>query len=97
MDLHAPHGLLDFDRLPSDCGYYDGVHTIPYRSYYSKNIKNMFVAGRNISAIKLEMANTRIIGCCALGGEAVGIAASMCIKYCCTPRELVVNRHIGEL
>ena len=41
MDLNAPHGLLDFDRLPSDCGYYDGVYTIPYRSYYSKNIKNI--------------------------------------------------------
>ncbi len=95
VDLHAPHGLLDFDRLPSDCGCYDGVYTIPYRSYYSKN---MLMAGRNISATKLGMASTRIIGCCALGGEAVGIAAaSLCIKYCCTPRELSSNRHIVEL
>lgn len=97
VDLHTPHGLLDFDRLPSDCGYYDGVYTIPYRSYYSKNIKNMFMAGRNISATKLGMASTRIIGCCAIGGEAVGIAAAMCVKHNCGPRELLENGYIGEL
>lgn len=39
VDLHAPHGLLDFNLLPSDCNFYDGVYTIPYRSYYSKILR----------------------------------------------------------
>lgn len=95
VDLHAPHGLLDFDRLPSDCNFYRGVYTIPYRSYYSKNIKNLFMAGRDISTSKLGLASTRIIGCCAIGGEAVGIAAALCKKYSCNPRELMP--HIREL
>ncbi|MBR5616272.1 MAG: FAD-dependent oxidoreductase, partial [Clostridia bacterium] len=95
VDLHAPHGLLDFDRLPSDCNFYRGVYTIPYRSYYSRNIKNLFMAGRDISTTKLGLASTRIIGCCAIGGEAVGIAAALCKKYDCNPRELMP--HIGEL
>jgi len=95
VDLHAPHGLLDFDRLPSDCNFYRGVYTIPYRSYYSKNIKNLFMAGRDISTTKLGLASTRIIGCCAIGGEAVGIAAALCKKYGCNPRELMP--HIKEL
>lgn len=95
VDLHAPHGLLDFDRLPSDCNFYSGVYTIPYRSYYSKNIKNLFMAGRDISTTKLGLASTRIIGCCAIGGEAVGIAAALCKKYHCNPRELMP--HIREL
>lgn len=96
VDLHAPHGLLDFDRLPSDCSYFLGIYTIPYRSYYSKNIRNLFMAGRNISASKLGMCSTRIIGTCAIGGEAVGIAAALCSKYGCQPRELAPG-HIEEL
>lgn len=95
VDLHAPHGLLDFNLLPSDCNFYDGVYTIPYRSYYSKNIKNLYMAGRDISTTRLGLASTRIIGCCAIGGEAVGIAAALCNKYVCDPRELAP--HVKEL
>ena len=95
VDLHAPHGLLDFQLLPSDCNFYDGVYTIPYRSYYSKNIKNLYMAGRDISTTRLGLASTRIIGCCAIGGEAVGIAAALCKKYDCDPRELAP--HVKEL
>ncbi len=96
VDLHCPNGLLDTHIMPSgDCRFYDGVYTIPYRSYYSKNIDNLFMAGRNISATKLGMCSTRIIGCCAVGGQAVGAAAALCTKYSCTPRELLTK--VGEL
>ena len=95
VDLHAPHGLLDFDKLPSNCSFYEGVYGIPYRSYYSKNIQNLMMAGRNISTSRLGLASTRIIGCCAIGGQAVGIAAALCTRYQCTPREL--KPHIREL
>ena len=53
------------------------------------------MAGRNISATKLGMCSTRIIGCCAIGGQAVGAAAALCKKYDCMPREL--SSHIKEL
>ena len=53
------------------------------------------MAGRDISTTKLGLASTRIIGCCAIGGEAVGIAAALCKKYGCNPRELMP--HIKEL
>ena len=89
VDMHAPRGIEDIDKLPSDCGVFRGVYTIPYRSYYSRNILNLFMAGRNISTSRLGLASTRIIGCCAIGGEAVGIAASLCIKHGCAPRELM--------
>ncbi|HML49336.1 MAG TPA: FAD-dependent oxidoreductase, partial [Clostridia bacterium] len=95
VDLHAPHGLLDFDRLPSDCNFYEGVYTIPYRCFYSRNIANLMMAGRDISASRLAMASTRIIGCCASGGEAVGIAAAACLRRGCLPREL--TPHIREV
>lgn len=95
VDMHAPHGLLDKDRLPSDCTFYRGVYSIPYRSYYSRNVKNLFMAGRDISTTRLGLASTRIIGTCAIGGEAVGIAAALCAHYGCSPRELMP--HIGEV
>ena len=88
MDLHAPFGVEDEARLPSDCFYYHGVYTIPWRSYYSKNIKNLMMAGRDISTSRMGLASTRIIGCCALGGEAVGIAAAKCAAKGLLPREL---------
>lgn len=96
VDLHCPHGLLDIDILPSgDCTYFKGVYTIPYRSYYSKNITNLFLAGRDISTTKLGLCSTRILGCCAVGGQAVGAAAALCGKYGVMPRELAP--HIREL
>ena len=95
VDLHAPHGLLDFDILPSDCHHFTGVYTIPYRSYYSRNIRNLFLAGRDISTSKLGLASTRILGCCAVGGQAVGTAAALCVKYNVLPRELAP--HIPEV
>ena len=96
VDLHTAHGLLDLHRHPSgECYFFDGIYTIPYSCYYSKNIENLFMAGRNISATKLGMCSTRIIGCCAIGGQAVGAAAALCTKYACTPRALYP--HIREL
>ena len=95
VDMHAPHGLLDENKLPSDCNFYEGVYTIPYRSYYSKNIPNLFYAGRDISASRMAMASTRIIGCCAIGGEAVGLAAARCVEHGCDPRGLAP--YVGEV
>ena len=95
MDIHTPNGLYDFDELPSRVIAFDGAYTIPYRSYYSRNIKNMMMAGRNISASRLAMSSARVMGTCAIGGQAVGTAAAMCIKYGCEPRD--ISAHIDEL
>ena len=95
VSASSPFGVEDEDRLPSDCFYYHGVYTIPWRSYYSKNIKNLMMAGRDISTSRMGLASTRIIGCCALGGEAVGIAAAKCAKKGLLPRELAP--YIGEV
>ena len=86
MDIHTAKGLYDFDELPSRVISFDGAYTIPYRSYYSKNISNLMMAGRDISASKMAMGSTRVMGTCAVGGQAVGTAAALCIKYDCDPR-----------
>lgn len=95
MDIHTPKGLYDFDELPSLIVSFDGSYTIPYRSYYSKNIDNLMMAGRNISASKMAMGSTRVMGTCSIGGQAVGTAAAMCVKYRCNPRG--IQDHMEEL
>ena len=95
MDIHTAKGLYDFDELPSRVISFDGAYTIPYRSYYSKNISNLMMAGRAISASKMAMGSTRVMGTCAVGGQAVGTAAALCIKYDCDPRG--AQEHMREL
>lgn len=95
LDIHTAKGLYDFDELPSRVISFDGAYTIPYRSYYSKNISNLMMAGRDISASKMAMGSTRVMGTCAVGGQAVGTAAALCIKYDCDPRG--AQEHMREL
>lgn len=94
MDEHPPLGFFS-KSPPARCLHFPGVYTIPYRCFYSQNIKNLMMAGRNISASKMAMCSTRIMGTCAVGGQAVGTAAAMAIKYGCTPRD--IGEHMQEL
>ena len=59
------------------------------------NIENLMMTGRIISATKMAMGSTRVMGTCAIGGQAVGTAAAMCVKYGCLPRGVL--EHIYEL
>lgn len=57
------------------------LYTIPLRSLYSRNIENLFFAGRNISATHIAFASTRVMSTCAVMGQAVGAAAAACIRH----------------
>jgi len=96
MDEHVRGGILDFDKLPSRILNFDGAYTIPYRCFYSKNIENLMMAGRDISCSKQAFGSTRVMGTCAVGGQAAGTAAAMALKYGLTPRALGETR-IREL
>ena len=89
IDNHAPRGLDDADRKPSFVRQFPGLYTIPFRCYCNKGYKNLMQAGRIISASKLAMASTRVMGTCSIGGQAVGTAASMCIRRDCFPMDLL--------
>ena len=95
VDVHCAHGLLDFHILPSEVYAFPGAYTIPWRCYYSRNIRNLMFAGRNISTTRLALGSTRIMGCCSVGGQAIGTAAGLMKQYGCLPRELAP--HIKEL
>lgn len=78
IDNHV--GLFKFDQIPSFVYEVPGAYDIPYRSYCVKGFKNLFAGGRCMGATKLAMASSRVMGTCAIGGQAIGIASAQLIK-----------------
>jgi hypothetical protein len=77
--------------------HYRGVpFSIPFRCLYSKNVDNLLMAGRDISASHLALADTRVMLTCAVIGHAAGAGAAICIENTATPR-VICQHHIGEL
>ena len=63
-------------------------YPIPYRCLYSRNIDNLFMAGRNISVTHVALGTTRVMRTTGMMGEVVGMAASLCKKYNTFPRQI---------
>jgi hypothetical protein len=96
IDLHPADGL--YSHLPSCTQWHSkGVYGIPYRCYYSRNITNLFLAGRIISASHVAFGSTRVMATCGAGGQAVGIAAALCAEKKCLPRDLTQAPAMREL
>ncbi|MGC9316777.1 MAG: FAD-dependent oxidoreductase [Armatimonadota bacterium] len=72
------------------------MYGIPYRCCYSRNIGNLLLAGRLISATHLAHSSSRIMATGAAIGQAVGTAAWLCHRHGCSPRE-VYRHHIDVL
>ena len=58
---------------------------IPYRALLPKRVRNLLVAGRAIGGDRIAHAATRNMSCCAVSGQAAGIAAAVSLA---TGREL---------
>lgn len=54
------------------------------------------MAGRDISTTKMVFGSTRVIGTCAIGGQAVGTAAALAVKYNCTPKTVGEDSNCWE-
>ncbi len=95
MDDHNPKGFgtreppTIFHPAPSPYG-------ISYRSLYSRNVENLFCAGRNISVSHAALSSTRVMATCAIIGQAVGTAASIAVREQTTPRG-VAEKYVREL
>ena len=53
------------------------VYEVPFRTLYSKAVKNLIVAGRCTSVTQEMWDIMRVIPCCAITGQAAGTAAAM--------------------
>lgn len=87
MDLHPADGVYS-EHNSCTQWHAKGVYTIPYRCYYSKDMDNLFLAGRIISATHVAFGSSRVMLTCAHGGQAVGAAAAICLKNSWTPGQL---------
>jgi hypothetical protein len=72
------------------------IFNVPYRCFYSRNISNLFMAGRHISTTHVAHAATRVQRYTGTYGEVVGIAASLCRKFETSPRGLY-ELYLNEL
>ena len=78
-------------RIDRQFGY-----PVPYRCFYSRNIDNLFMAGRCISVTHEALGTTRVMKTCGMMGEVVGKAASICAEQGCQPRDVYAT-YLGEL
>ena len=95
MDVHAPLGIYD----PAPASNFipvTGIYNIPLRCLYSKNVPNLFLAGRDASFTHIALGSTRVIATCTCMGQAVGTAAVLCKKHGAFPRA-IASEHMAEL
>jgi hypothetical protein len=92
MDDHPPGGFDRPDLPPARQIKTREVFNIPLRSLYSKNIHNLMMAGRNISASHVAFTSTRVMATCAVIGQAVGTAAALCARHGLNPCQLGQDR-----
>jgi hypothetical protein len=102
IDLHVPHKSY-VHALPEHPFISKDIHRaavdrqvgypIPYRCFYSRNVPNLFMAGRNISVNRDALGTVRVMKTIGMMGVAVGRAAALCLAKDCTPRE-VYEKHL---
>ncbi|RIV25408.1 FAD-dependent oxidoreductase [Fibrisoma montanum] len=96
IDLHPADGV--FSEKPGCNQWHSkGLYQIPYRCLYSRNISNLFIAGRIISASHVAFGSSRVMGTSAHVGQAVGMAAALCTRDGLMPRNLVETQGIASL
>lgn len=101
IDLHYPDPKntenfpgQEFKSIAKHINIYP--YPIPYRCLYSRNIDNLFMAGRNISVTHVALGTVRVMRTTGMMGEVVGMAASICKKYQVNPRG-VYQSYLPEL
>lgn len=88
MDDHPPSGFDKWQERPARQIRMAEPYNIPLRSMYSKNIRNLMMAGRNLSATHVAFTSTRVMATCSVIGQAAGTAAALCARKGILPREL---------
>ena len=91
IDLHPARGV--YSSEPGSKHWHpDGNFHIPLRCLYSRNVENLWFAGRNISASHVAFGSTRVMATCAILGEAAGLGAALTLRYGVSPRELATSQ-----
>ncbi|MCX7046497.1 MAG: FAD-dependent oxidoreductase [Candidatus Sumerlaeota bacterium] len=102
IDVHVPETKYEkgFGEDPflsrANFTRYKRPYWVPYRTLYSRNVPNLFMAGRDISVTHDALGAVRVMRTCGMMGEIVGMAASLCLKNNCDPRG-VYEKYLTDL
>lgn len=96
LDDHVPGGVLAMDKRPEATAYDPdakdktlvGPYSIPLRALICRDVKNLLLAGRDISATHVAMSSTRVMSTCAVMGQAAAAAAVICGRRRVLPGKL---------
>lgn len=107
IDLHIKGGVLNksepAERENADAHYKHWIRvplfTLPLRAHYSRNIENLWMAGRCLSTTHAALGSVRVMQTLAHLGQNVGIAAAYALRHDLTPRQTAdpSGVHIGIL
>ncbi|GAB5561378.1 MAG: hypothetical protein SynsKO_30250 [Synoicihabitans sp.] len=96
IDLHPGDGV--YSKLDGCTQWHSkGVYQIPYRAMYSRDLDNLFLAGRIISATHVALGSLRVMATTAHSAQAVGMAAALCQESDLTPRALSSLENVRRL
>ncbi|HHV97059.1 MAG TPA: FAD-dependent oxidoreductase [Clostridiaceae bacterium] len=95
IDLHVMGGILNREEPPEislideNYRYHAWIvpTTYPLRAFYSRNIENLWMAGRDISVTHVALGTSRLQSTIGNQGQAVGTAAAYAILNNLTPRQ----------
>jgi hypothetical protein len=96
MDDHPPGGFDESNVKPARQIPPPFPYNIPLRSLYSRNIGNLLMAGRNISASHVAFTSARVMATCSVIGQAMGTAAAFCLQQSLLPRQLAADKKKTE-
>ncbi|SFB60915.1 FAD-dependent oxidoreductase [Algoriphagus aquimarinus] len=96
LDLHPADGVFS-DKPGCTQWHSKGVYQIPFRTMYSRNIKNLFLGGRLISASHVAFGSTRVMATCAHNGQAIAMAAKLCKERNLLPSDLLASEPMKAL
>lgn len=102
LDTHYPREQyqkgFEGDEFIARCEQpsYETPYWMPYRCLYSRDVPNLFMAGRDISTTRQALGAVRVQRTTGMMGEIVGKAASICIKNDALPRD-VYKSYLDDL
>ncbi|MGI5923341.1 MAG: FAD-dependent oxidoreductase [Lentisphaeria bacterium] len=101
IDLHFPDPQNEalFPEPFRSCAYHRDIgasYPVPYRCLYAGDVSNLFLGGRHISMSHVAFSCARVMRTLGILGEVIGMAAALCARHGCTPRDIYA-KHFDEL
>lgn len=91
IDTHPPEGMDAPHEPPCTQNHLPYLYDIPLRACVAQTLRNLFFAGRNVSATHIAFASTRVMGTCAVIGQGVGTAAALALRARVAPADIAVR------